>query len=62
MNVASRVQHLAGSGEIVMPGAVFESLEPRDRARVVEKERLEAHVKGVDGTLELVRVALAPLP
>jgi class 3 adenylate cyclase len=62
VNVASRVQHLAGSGEIVMPGAVFESLEPRDRARVVEKERLEAHVKGVDGTLELVRVALAPLP
>jgi class 3 adenylate cyclase len=62
VNVASRVQHLAGSGEIVMPGAVFESLEPADRARLVEKERLEAHVKGVDGTLELVRVALAPLP
>ena len=62
VNVASRVQHLAGSGEIVMPGAVFESLDPRDRARLVEKERLEAHVKGVDGTLELVRVALAKLP
>jgi hypothetical protein len=56
------VQHLAGSGEIVMPGTVFESLAPEDRKRLVEKERLEAHVKGVEGTLELVRAALAPLP
>jgi len=62
VNVASRVQHLAGSGEIVMPGTVFESLAPEDRKRLVEKERLEAHVKGVEGTLELVRAALAPLP
>jgi class 3 adenylate cyclase len=62
VNVASRVQHLAGSGEIVMPGTVFDSLDAADRKRLVEKERLEAHVKGVEGTLELVRVALAPLP
>jgi len=62
VNVASRVQHLAGSGEIVMPGAVFESLDAEDRRRLVVKERLEAHVKGVEGTLELVRVAMAPRP
>ena len=62
VNVASRVQHLAGSGEIVMPGTVFDSLDAADRKRLVEKERLEAHVKGVDGTLELVRTALAPPP
>ena len=62
VNVASRVQHLAGSGEIVMPGSVFASLAADDRRRLVERERLEAHVKGVEGTLELVRVALAPPP
>jgi len=58
VNVASRVQHLADSGEIVMPGAVFDALEATDRERLVEKERLEARVKGVDGPLALVRVGL----
>ncbi len=62
VNVASRVQHLAGSGEIVMPGVVFDSLDAADRRRLVEKERLEAHVKGVENELELVRAALAPSP
>jgi class 3 adenylate cyclase len=62
VNVASRVQHLAGSGEIVMPGMVFESLAPADRKRLVEKERLEAHVKGVEGTLQLVRAGLVTAP
>jgi class 3 adenylate cyclase len=62
VNVASRVQHLAGSGEIVMPGVVFDSLDAADRKRLVEKERLEAHVKGVESKLELVRAALASSP
>jgi adenylate cyclase len=58
VNVASRVQHLAASGEIVMPRSVFDALEATDRARLVEKARLEARVKGVDAPLELVRVGL----
>jgi class 3 adenylate cyclase len=62
VNVASRVQHLAGSGEIVLPVEVFATLDAQDRKRLVEVERLEAHVKGVEGTLALVRVGLAPSP
>jgi adenylate cyclase len=58
VNVASRVQHLAGSGEIVMPRSAFDALGLEDRERVVEKEQLEALVKGVDSPLPLVRVAL----
>jgi class 3 adenylate cyclase len=59
VNVASRVQHLAGSGEIVMPHDVLEALAPAERARVVEKERLQATVKGVEQPLDLVRLSLA---
>jgi class 3 adenylate cyclase len=58
VNVASRVQHLAGSGEIVLPAEVFEALEPAERDRIVEHERFEARVKGVEHPLKLVRVGL----
>jgi adenylate cyclase len=58
VNVASRVQHLAASGEIVMPVDVLASMDEADRASLVEKERLRARVKGVEGELELVRVGL----
>jgi class 3 adenylate cyclase len=58
VNVASRVQHLASSGDILLPVEVLESLPAADRARVVEKERLRAHVKGYQGELDLVRVGL----
>jgi class 3 adenylate cyclase len=57
VNVASRVQHLAASGEIVMPRDVFESLDAADRRGMVGAERLEARVKGVEHALDLVRVA-----
>jgi class 3 adenylate cyclase len=59
VNVASRVQHLAESGEIVLPGDVLDALPAEDRARLVEKERFEARVKGVENALALVRVGLA---
>ncbi|HEY8041180.1 MAG TPA: DUF5939 domain-containing protein [Polyangiaceae bacterium] len=59
VNVASRVQHLASSGEIVLPLELFESLEPRDRERLVVRDRFQARVKGVEKALDLVRVALA---
>jgi class 3 adenylate cyclase len=58
VNVASRVQHLAGSGEIVLPRDVFEALAGAERQRLAEKERLQACVKGVEHALDLVRVAL----
>jgi class 3 adenylate cyclase len=59
VNVASRVQHLAGSGEIVMPREVFESLDAKDRERIEVKEPLSTRVKGVEEPLDLVRVALS---
>ena len=58
VNVASRVQHLAESGQIVLPADVFDALEPAERDRIVEKERFEARVKGVEHPLKLVRVGL----
>jgi class 3 adenylate cyclase len=58
VNVASRVQHLAESGEIVVPVEVYEDLEAKDRKRVVEVDRFEARVKGVEHALKLVRVTL----
>jgi adenylate cyclase len=60
VNVASRVQHLAGSGEIVMPRDVYESLGEADRTRLEVREPLSARVKGVEQPLDLVRVALTP--
>ncbi len=58
VNVASRVQHLANSAEIVLPAEVFDALDPAERDRIVEKERFEARVKGVEHPLQLVRVGL----
>ena len=60
VNVASRVQHLAGSGEIVLPRELYEGAEPRVREGLVVRERLQATVKGVESPLDLVRVGLAP--
>ncbi len=60
VNVASRVQHLAGSGEIVMAADVLEGMEEATRARLAVRERFEATVKGVREPLSLVRLGLAP--
>jgi class 3 adenylate cyclase len=64
VNVASRIQHLAESGQIVLPGDVLESLPARDRDVLDTLERFQARVKGVEQPLGLMRVALrvhAPL-
>lgn len=55
VNCASRVQHLAESGEIVLEESAFDDLDAptRDALQVIEK--LEAKVKGVDAPLRLVR-------
>jgi class 3 adenylate cyclase len=62
VNVASRVQHLAGSGEIVLPSDTYAALatgDPAEHATLELVERFEAHVKGVEEPLSLVRVRRA---
>jgi class 3 adenylate cyclase len=58
VNVASRVQHLADSGELVLEASALDALRPEIRALVDAGERFEARVKGVEGPLGLVRVTL----
>jgi class 3 adenylate cyclase len=59
VNVASRVQHLAASGEIVMLEEAYAALDAGLQASLVVRERFEARVKGVESPLALVRVARA---
>jgi class 3 adenylate cyclase len=62
VNVASRVQHLAGSGEIVLPSETYAALatrSPAEHALLELVERFEARVKGVEEPLSLVRVRRA---
>jgi adenylate cyclase len=61
VNVASRVQHLAGSGELVCMRELYDLLPESTRAKLVVREELSAVVKGVEEPLALVRVALAEL-
>ena len=58
VNCASRVQHLAGSGEIAMEQQVYERLAEKERAELHVVEHLEARVKGVEHPLKLVRTRL----
>ncbi len=58
VNVASRVQHLAESGQVVLPEDTFAALDEADRAALEVVERFEARVKGVEHPLALVRAAL----
>jgi class 3 adenylate cyclase len=62
VNVASRVQHLAGSGELVMPSDTYAALAdrlPQESAALELVERFEARVKGVEDPLSLARVRRA---
>jgi adenylate cyclase len=59
VNVASRVQHLAGSGEVVLPGETYAGLTAAEQASLVIVERFEARVKGVAEPLALVRARRA---
>jgi class 3 adenylate cyclase len=59
VNVASRVQHLAGSGELVVPAEVYAELDAEEQAALVVRERFEARVKGVEHPLALVRAGHA---
>ncbi len=59
VNIASRVQHLAQSGELVLPRELYDALSDQDRAALRMREDFKARVKGVDEPLSLVRVGLA---
>jgi class 3 adenylate cyclase len=59
VNCASRVQHLADSGEIALEEETYDLLPEKERAELRVVERLETHVKGVEKPLRLVRTRLA---
>jgi class 3 adenylate cyclase len=59
VNVASRVQHLAGSGEIVIAKEHFATLADADKDRLTVTEEIVVTVKGVEQPLTLLRVHLA---
>lgn len=59
VNVASRIQHLAASGELLVSEDVYAELTDEDLASTRVTERLEARVKGVDEPLPLVRLTLS---
>jgi class 3 adenylate cyclase len=59
VNCASRVQHLADSGEIVLEDSVFSMLPEADRAQLRVVEHIEVKVKGVEHPLQLVKTRLA---
>jgi class 3 adenylate cyclase len=59
VNCASRVQHLAESGEIVLEEDVYDALPEADRAQLRIVEKVSAKVKGVEQPLRLVRTRLA---
>jgi class 3 adenylate cyclase len=59
VNVASRVQHLARAGELVMPVSLWNEISLGARGALREAERFTAQVKGVAAPLELVRLNLA---
>ncbi len=58
VNVASRLQHLAESGELIVPSDTYAGLDADLRASLVVRERFEARVKGVEQPLALVRAVL----
>lgn len=59
VNCAARVQHLASSGEIVLPESALSVLPEDLRAQIRELERFETVVKGVAEPLALARVVLS---
>ena len=59
VNCAARVQHCAGSGEIVFEEDLYLQLPEQDRDKLRLIERVETRVKGVEHPLRLVRTKLA---
>jgi class 3 adenylate cyclase len=59
VNVASRLQHLADAGEIVIEHDVVERLPAAERAAHAVTAPFEVQVKGIDRPLRVVRLKLA---
>jgi class 3 adenylate cyclase len=59
VNCASRVQHLAESGELILEAHLFDVLPNDIRDALTVVETFETRVKGVDDALHLVRARLA---
>jgi adenylate cyclase len=59
VNVASRLQHLAASGELILPSDTYAALDAAVQASLVVIERFEAQVKGVESPIALVRTKRA---
>lgn len=62
VNVASRLQHLAESGEIILEEKELTTLEPSLRTRLLVSNVFETRVKGVDRALQVVRATVAEEP
>ncbi len=60
VNCASRVQHLADSGQIVLEEDLYAELPEDERAALRVVEKVETRVKGVEHALRLVKTTLAP--
>jgi adenylate cyclase len=58
VNVASRVQHLAESGELVLTAETYDELGAAELGAMRVVERFDAQVKGVTEPLRLVRLRL----
>lgn len=58
VNVAARVQALAGGAELVVTTHTWEAMPPQEQARFSVVEQFETHVKGVAEPLSLARLTL----
>lgn len=59
VNVAARIQALAGGAELVVPASTFEAMSVSERRAFHVIEAFETRVKGVADPLSLVRLGLA---
>jgi adenylate cyclase len=60
VNLASRIQHLANAGELVVEARHAPEVAAFFGSRPYETEMFEARVKGVDTALRLLRVRIPP--
>jgi class 3 adenylate cyclase len=58
VNVASRLQHVAAAGELVLEDKMINILSPADRERVTVSGAADVRVKGIAAKLHIIRVRL----
>jgi class 3 adenylate cyclase len=58
VNVASRLQHVAAAGELVLEDKMIKLLPPTDRERVTVSGAADVRVKGIAAKLHIIRVRL----